>query len=61
LVGGADVRDFEHQVLRAKVFLGAGSDRQAYMNYGVHSLARYDHVEGFIIGGHLVEIEVHLA
>jgi hypothetical protein len=31
------------------------------MTYGVCSLVGHDPVEGFIAGGHLVEVEVHLA
>jgi hypothetical protein len=35
IVGGAEVRDLAHQVLRAEVVLFAESDRQAYMTYAV--------------------------
>jgi hypothetical protein len=31
------------------------------MTYEIRSLARHDPVEGLIAGGHLVEVELHLA
>jgi hypothetical protein len=60
MVGGAEVRDLERQVLRAEVVLFAKGDRQAYTTYGVCSLAKYDPVEGFVASGHLGEVEFHL-
>jgi hypothetical protein len=61
MVGGAEVRDLERQVLRTEVLLCAKGDRKAYTTYGVHSLAGHDPVVGFIVGSHLVQVEVHLS
>jgi hypothetical protein len=61
MLRGAEVRDLECQVLRAEVLLCAEGDRQAYTTYGLRSLAGHNPVEGFIVGSHLVEVEVHLS
>jgi hypothetical protein len=57
VVGRAEVRDFEGQVLRSEV-LRAEGDRQAYATYGVCSLAGHDPVEGFITRSHFGEVEL---
>jgi hypothetical protein len=61
MVGRAEVRDLECQIFRAEVALCDEGDRQAYMTYGVCSLAGYNTIEGFIIGSHLGEDKVHLS
>jgi hypothetical protein len=61
VVGGVEVHDLEHQVLRTEVLLCAKDDRQTYTTYGVCNLAWHDPLEGFVAGGHLVEVEVHLS
>jgi hypothetical protein len=57
MVGGAEARDLERQVLRAKAILFVESDMQAYTTYEVCSLAEYDHVERFIASSHLRDVE----
>jgi hypothetical protein len=44
-----------------EVFLCAKGDWQAYTTYGVRTLAGHNPVEGFVAGGHLVEVKLHLA
>jgi hypothetical protein len=61
VVRGAEVRDLERQVLCAEVLHCAEGDRQAYMTYGVRSLAGHDPVRGFIACSHLVEVKVYLS
>jgi hypothetical protein len=53
--------DLERQVFCTEVLLCAEGDRQPYTTYVVHSFAGHDPIEGLVAGGHLVEVELHLA